>query len=65
VLAAVCVFGGELLGLGTPGGGKLLLSARLGAVITAAAVAFFVSARLLRVEEMDDLLGAVRRRLKR
>jgi hypothetical protein len=42
-----------------------LLSARLGAVITAAAVAFFVSARLLRVEEMDDLLGAVRRRLKR
>jgi putative peptidoglycan lipid II flippase len=65
VLAAVCYFGGELLGLGVSGCGKLLLAARLGAVITAAAAAFFVSARLLGVAEMDDLLGAVRRRLNR
>ena len=65
VLAAVCFFGSEAVGLGVPGGGKLLLGVRLGGVIAAAAVAFFVSARLLGVAEMDDLLGAVRRRLKR
>lgn len=65
VLAAVCFFGGEAVGLGVPGGGKLLLGARLGGVIAVAALAFFVSARLLGVAEMDDLLGAVRRRLKR
>jgi len=65
VLAAVCVFGGQFIGLGVPGGGKLLLGARLGAVITAAAFAFFVSARLLGVAEMDDLLGALRRRIIR
>ncbi len=65
VLAAVCVFGGQFIGLGVPGGGTLLLSARLGAVITAAAFAFFVSARLLGVAEMDDLLGALRRRIIR
>ncbi len=65
VLAAVCFFGSEAVGLDVPGGGKLLLGFRLGGVIAAAAVAFFVSARLLGVAEMDDLLGAVRRRLKR
>ena len=65
VLAAVCILGGESIGLGVPGGGKLLLSLRLAGVIAVAAVAFFVSARLLGVAEMDDLLGAVRRRLKR
>lgn len=65
VLAAVCVFGSDLLQLGTAGGGKLGLGARLGAVIASAALAFFVCVRLLRVPEMDDLLGALRRRLKR
>ena len=64
-LVAVCVYGGGFLGLGTAGGGKLILGAQLGGVITVAALTFFVCARLLRVAEMEDLLGAVRRRLKR
>ena len=64
-LAAVCVYGGEFLGLGTTDGGKLLLGARLGGVIAVAAVTFFGCARLLGVAEMEDLFGAVRRRLKR
>jgi putative peptidoglycan lipid II flippase len=64
-LAAVCVYGGGFVGLGTAGGGKLILGAQLGGVITVAALTFFVCARLLRVAEMEDLLGAVRRRLKR
>ena len=64
-LAAVCVFGGEFLGLGTEGGGKLVLGTRLGGVIAIAAVTFFGCARLLGVAEMEDLFGAVRRRLKR
>jgi putative peptidoglycan lipid II flippase len=64
-LAAVCVFGGGWVGLGASGGGKLLLAVRLGAVIAVAAMVFFGCARLLGVAEMDDLLGAVRRRLKR
>jgi putative peptidoglycan lipid II flippase len=65
VLAAVCVYGGDLLQLGVAGGGKLSLGLRLGAVIAAAALAFFACARLLGVDEMDDLVGALRRRLKR
>jgi putative peptidoglycan lipid II flippase len=64
-LVAVCVYGGGFLGLGTAGGGKLILGAQLGGVITVAALTFFVCARLLRVAEMEDLLCAVRRRLKR
>jgi putative peptidoglycan lipid II flippase len=65
VLSAVCVYGGEWVGLGGSEGGKLLLSARLGVVIAAGATAFFACAQLLGVAEMDDLLGAVRRRLRR
>ena len=64
-LAAVCFFGSEFLGLETEGDGKLLLGVKLGGVITAAAVTFFGCARLLGVAEMNDLLGAVRRRLTR
>jgi putative peptidoglycan lipid II flippase len=64
-LAAVCFFGGDLLGLGSASGGKLFLGSRLGVVITVAAVTFFGCARLLGVAEMNDLLGAVQRRLKR
>jgi putative peptidoglycan lipid II flippase len=64
-MAAVCVFGGEFLALGAHDTGKLLLGARLGGVIAVAAVTFFGCARLLGVAEMEDLFGAVRRRLKR
>ncbi len=43
--------------------GKLLRAGELGGVIAAAGVVFFAAAYVLKIEEMDDLLGAVRRRM--
>ena len=64
-LAGICVVGEGLLGLREAGLSKVLLGGKLFALIALGAVVFFGMARLLGIAEMEDLLGVVRRRLKR
>jgi hypothetical protein len=64
-MSAVCVFGARWMAVDWALSNRGVHALQLGAVIVAAAVVFFAVARLLRVEEMDDLTGALRRRLKR
>ncbi len=64
-LATVCFWGSQWLALDWTAHGTLFHLLELGGVITTAAVAFFTVAWALGVEEMDDLLGVVRKRLAR
>jgi len=64
-LAAVCYWGNQWLSLAWAAHGTAYHLLQLGAVITVAAVTFFTVAWALRVEEMDDLLGVVRKRIAR
>jgi putative peptidoglycan lipid II flippase len=64
-LSAVCYFGAQWMASHWTSVGKLTRVGELGAVISVAGIVFFIAASLLRVEEMQDLAGAVRRKLKR
>ncbi len=64
-MSAVCVGGARWMAADWVHSNRGVHALQLGAVIVAAAVVFFAVARVLRVEEMDDLTGALRRRLKR
>lgn len=64
-MSAVCFFGARWMAADWGLAGRAVHALQLGGVIAAAAGVFFLLARMLRVEEMDDLLGALRRRLKR
>lgn len=64
-MSAVCFFGARWMAAEWSLSSRAFHALQLGAVIAAAAGVFFLLARMLRVEEMDDLLGALRRRLKR
>ena len=64
-LGAVCFWGAQWLASDWASLGKLARAVELCGVIAAAGVVFFAAASLLGVEEMEDLKGAVRRRLKR
>jgi putative peptidoglycan lipid II flippase len=64
-LGAVCMWGARWMASDWAGAGKLLRAAELGGVIAAAGGVFFAAAYFLKVEEMDDLTGALRRRLQR
>jgi hypothetical protein len=64
-LAAVCFWGDRLLAKDWTTHGTAVRLAELSAVISVAGMAFFAVAWLLRVEEMEDLLSVVRRKLKR
>lgn len=64
-LSAVCYFGAQWMASHWTSVGKLTRVGELGAVIFSAGIVFFIAASLLKVEEMHDLTGAVRRKLKR
>ena len=64
-LGAVCFWGGRWMEGDWANLGKLVRALELAGVIAVAGVVFFVAATLLKVEEMEDLMVAVRRRLKR
>ncbi|MEI6871277.1 MAG: lipid II flippase MurJ, partial [Verrucomicrobiota bacterium] len=64
-LGAVCFWGNRWLAMDWALRGTALRVTELLGVILAAAIAFFTVAVVLRVEEMDDLLGVVRRRIAR
>ncbi|NBV87379.1 MAG: hypothetical protein EBS01_14210 [Verrucomicrobia bacterium] len=64
-LGAVCFWGNRWLALDWVSRGLAFRALGLTGVIFVAAVAFFTVAVVLRVEEMDDLLGVVRRRIAR
>jgi len=64
-LASVCFWGDRLLAKDWTTHGTTIRLAELSAVISVAGIAFFAVAWLLRVEEMEDLLSVVRRKLKR
>jgi putative peptidoglycan lipid II flippase len=64
-LGGVCFWGGKWMAADWADLGKITRAGELCSVIALAGVTFFVVASILRVEEMEDLKGAVRRRLKR
>ncbi len=64
-LGAVCFWGNRWLALDWALRGTALRVAELVGVISVAAIVFFTVAVVLRVEEMEDLLGVVRRRIAR
>ena len=64
-LAGVCAWGARWMASDWADAGKMLRAAELGGVIALGGGVFFAIAYLLKVEEMEDLAGALRRRLKR
>ncbi|MEI6712942.1 MAG: murein biosynthesis integral membrane protein MurJ [Verrucomicrobiota bacterium] len=64
-LGGVCLVGGKWLAASWVGATLWWRGGALGGVIAVAAVVFFVAAQILRIEEMNDLTGALRRRLNR
>ena len=62
-LAVVCHWGGGWMAVAWAETSKLGRAVELGGLIALAGLVFFGMAYLLRIEEMDDLTGALRRRL--
>ncbi len=64
-LAGVCMIGSQWLARGWEVASTVWRVSALGSVIAVAGAVFFVCAQLLRIEEMNDLTGVLRRRLGR
>lgn len=64
-LGGVCFFGAQWMAADWADAGKWTRAGELCGVITIAGIVFFAVATLLKVEEMEDLKSALRRRLKR